>query len=134
VRYRKERKPLYVATFSSKLFFEFLDQSLPNLLRIALLYPIPFLQGFFDAEGYVAVDKRKVWRVGVSNSNLTLLKVVQDVLNKLGIENRLEIDTNRKGCKKVWKVVISRKSSIKRFKEMVNFTIKRKKEKLKKLR
>jgi len=136
-RLRKGRKPIYSITVSSKVLFEFFNLPLTEILKVALIYPIHFLRGFFDAEGYVAIDKkknRKRIRIGVSNSNLELLEVIREVLNNLGIENRLETDTDREGYKKVWKVVISKKESLLKFKKIVNFTIKRKRKKLEKLR
>ena len=129
-RRRMGRRTLYEVTYSSKSLYEFLSKRLSDVLKVALVYPTHFLRGLFDADGYVA---RGYWRIGLSNSDKCLLQVVKSVLKELGIESRIEMDTNRKGCKRVWKLVISKRASIERFYRHVGFTIERKKEKLKEM-
>ena len=98
VRKRKGKRPLYEVTYSSKLLYDFLDRPFKDIISVAIVYPSHFLRGLFDAEGYVA--RGKYWRVGLSNSNLKLLKTVKSILEKFGIKSRIEIDTQNKGIKK----------------------------------
>jgi len=78
-----------------------------------------FLRGYFDSEGTVGA-----YLVGASSVNKKGLVLVEDLLGRLGIDSKVY------SCKNAYSLVISRKSNLKKFKELVGFTIIRKAQKL----
>lgn len=104
-------------------------------------YPEEACQAFFDAEGSLSI-KHKI--IEASNTNLKLLKVIQQLLKKLGIESRINkwkrkdryFYKNGKRYKRkpiIYRLRITGKANIKRFYNKIGFTIERKWKKLKKL-
>ena len=129
-RKRARKKDLFEVTFSSKELFFFLSKNIekPEIKEVIFQYPKEFLQGIFDAEGSVTMIRGKSPRITLSNTDLKLLQICQDLLNKLGISSRIEKE-NKKG-KISWRIVISRKKDIVEFQKKIGFSIIRKMKKL----
>jgi DNA endonuclease len=122
----------------------FLKQGLSKLLTIALRFPREFLRGIFDAEGWVGVSKvhnRLTLHVGIAMSNKVIIQTVRSVLiNRFGIAvtgpylkkgkpsviKGRHIDFKRD----VYDIRISTHNDVRKFSELVSFSIKRKREKL----
>ncbi|MFH8087083.1 MAG: LAGLIDADG family homing endonuclease [Candidatus Aenigmatarchaeota archaeon] len=83
-----------------------------------------FLKGFFDSEGSVGS-----YVISVSSVNKKGLIGVKKLLSKLGI--RANLIAVKKG--KYFVLYISRKENIKKFKQLINFTINRKRKRLESL-
>jgi intein-encoded DNA endonuclease-like protein len=43
-----------------------------------------FVRGFYESEGWNSVDIRGGWEIGMCNTNINLLKTVQNILSELG--------------------------------------------------
>jgi intein-encoded DNA endonuclease-like protein len=143
-RFKVQRLPMYVVRYSNRQLVKFLRQPLKKLLEIAFVYPSEFLQGFFDAEGYVGVAAEHEFQIsaGVENSSKRLLMEIKRILSSV-----FQIDSiiNRKRKPGTLKVIRGipfrmRKSSyslafyrtrdLQRFQRQVGFSISRKNEKL----
>jgi len=83
------------------------------------------LQGYFDAEGcpFYGV-KRGDRRVEVGSKNKKGLMQVQDLLFSLDISSKLYRDRSW------WKLRVSGRENIQKFRDLINFTIKRKETRL----
>ncbi len=114
----------------------------PNILLPYLQqYPREACQAFFDAEGSSSVNHKMI---DASNTNLKLLKIVQQLLKKLGISSYINKQKrkdryfykNGKRYKRkaiIYRLRITGKTNITKFYNEVGFTIRRKQNKLKKL-
>ena len=80
---------------------------------------ICFLRGYFDSEGSVGN-----YLVSASSVNRGGLVLVEKLLGKLGIACKVY------DCKNAYSLVVSRKENIRKFKNLVGFTIFRKTRKL----
>ena len=124
--------------------YEFLRQPKERLFEVAKEYPAEFLRGFFDSEGCVEVWKgREVIAISASNYDLDVLEFARILLEQLGIHSRI-YRIKRKG--QVSKIrgdtyrynsdlhalKIYRRNDIRRYVDMIGFTIRRKLEKAKK--
>ena len=126
-----------------------------NILYLLRRFPREFIRMFFDAEGgpagIIAMRSYKVRRprvtaffnaiISVYNSNIKLLKEIQDKLRTLGIRSLIRMRLKageivivlgrmvrcNKSC---YQLVITRKDSIIRYGEEIGFISKRKREKL----
>jgi len=131
-KHRPNRQVLYTVTYGSKQLYTLLEYPLDEVIKVASPHPKSFLQGFYDAEGYVAIGKNNSIRVGLSNSNLKMLNVSKNLLeSEFGIRARIEKDTSRKKYKKAYKLILRSRDDIMKFKKLVNFSIKRKAKKIK---
>lgn len=88
--------------YDSAALYDYLQQPVGNLVPLVEAFPEKFLQGFFDAEGYVTQSINATaevllsMRVGVANANPEYLVVVEGTLRSLGISSRTRV-TNRAG-------------------------------------
>lgn len=133
--------------YDAAMLYDYLQQQLEGLTPLIDSFPEKFLQGFFDAEGYVSqsVDVtgealRSMW-VGGANTNLDYIQVVQRSLAALGIVCKTRI-TNRAGQTMVIRgrafvrrrdvrhVEIRDRKSLELFKNHVGFLIPEKRGKL----
>ena len=78
-----------------------------------------FLKGYFDSEGCV-----HPYKIDAASVNLNALKDVQILLEKLEIKSKIY------SGKKYHTIVVSRKENIRKFKEKIGLTIKRKQQRL----
>jgi len=147
----REPKPIrmegqfYAVDYDTALMYDYLAQPLEELLPCIKAYPSQFLRGFFDAEGYItfhpATGASLVIELGVANTNLDYLDLVQNLLDSLGMTVRRRV-TNKKGgimtirgrsfVRKhdVWHLCIRRLEDIPRFSRKVGFANARKAGKL----
>ena len=145
VKIKKERDftrsgERYVVSVCNKRLWEFLtDQPLKNLIKIAEKFPKEFLQGLFDAEGFVCNSY-----IGLANTNTFLLNEVKKLLSIWGIKYKLKLVIKKgqkvkirgkfyKANKNVYSLLITRKEDVEKFAKFVGFCMKRKKIKLKNL-
>lgn len=78
-----------------------------------------FLRGYFDSEGCV-----RPYTIDATSVNLNALRDVQILLEKLEIKSKIY------SGKKYHTIVVSRKENIRKFKEKIGLTIKRKQQRL----
>ncbi len=77
--------------YDSAVLYDYLQQSLTDLLPLVVSFPSMFLRGFFDAEGFVSpmlnhsTQRFLGIMLGVSNTNLEYLNCVQRLLEGLGM-------------------------------------------------
>jgi len=142
-RFRVRRLPMHVVRYSCKALVELLRLPLKKLLEIAFAFPCEFLRGFYDAEGHVDVGVSRVLelRIGVDNSDRTLMFEVKHLLTKLNIASRFE-RRRKKGTtmlirgvifakrRNSYSVVIGRNADMRRFASEIGFSIRRKIQKL----
>ncbi len=140
IRYERDstRSDRWAVEVKSKHLYQFLSQEDEKLFKIAEKYPEDFLRGLFDSDGGFSSG-----RVFLTNSDKNLLNFVSRLLTKMGIEHRIVLKT-RKGeivkCRgipykanvDIYDIVIGKKFSILKFYKKINFSIKRKREKLEK--
>jgi len=83
-----------------------------------------FLKGFFDSEGEI---DRKIGRIGATSANLGGLKQIGELLNILGVEYTIIKKKDlRPNTSQKYILRIHDKRSIKKFYDLVGFTINRK--------
>ncbi|NJE01107.1 LAGLIDADG family homing endonuclease [Thermococcus sp. JdF3] len=128
---------------SNKTLFQLLSSSKETLFSLSERYPVQFLRGFFDSEGFPTVNAGKTFdvKVGVVNSDVQVLKFAKKLLKELGIRSRMvklyskgheftirgEVYTSNVDMFVLW---ISRFGDVVSFYENVGFTATRKSEKL----
>lgn len=125
---------------SSKQLYDFLDGSLESQKEYIEEYPTDFLRGFFDSEGGAnqsGYDKR----VYCYNTNKTLLEYVKKLLDDLGISSNI-CQIYKSGSvgtiegrdlvrtKDGYQLLIRSSDNIRKFKQTVGFSIRRKQEAL----
>ncbi len=130
---------------NSKLLYEFLKQPKEELFKVARMYPVEFLRGFFDSEGCVEVWKEhRVMAISASNYDLEILKFAGSLLGQLGIHSRIYRIKKRGLVSKIredtyryssdlYSLKIYRLDDIRRYVSIIGFTIRRKLEKAKNL-
>lgn len=100
-------------------------------------YPVEFLRGFFDGEGHVGGHKRGKYvygYIGAKNTNFEVMKYGGELLDRLSIYHSLyRVKERKRNCKPYLMLFINRERDVKRFHEMVGFSINRKIRKLDKL-
>ncbi|WP_048056621.1 LAGLIDADG family homing endonuclease [Thermococcus sp. 4557] len=76
---------------SNKALFRLLSGSRERLLSLAGEYPVEFLKGFFDSEGFPTISAGKTFAVQVAavNSDLVVLEFVGKLLGVLGIGSKI---------------------------------------------
>jgi len=134
----------YISEFCSKQIVEFLSEPLSELKKIIEISPINFLRGIFDAEGCISQkcqNKRLYPRIFLTNSNSELINYVKNLLEKFGIKSTIQGNTKagkikticnkntatRKTC---YNLCIENIEGVRKFKSLINFSIKRKQERL----
>jgi len=132
----------YVVRLNSKQVVEFLNskgsfrtynwnvpKDIKNCNRRKII--CSFLRGLFDSDGYVAFSKRTRF-VGIQIFNTGGLKEVQELLRRIGIKSRIKQNTTQK-LKNMHFLITSDRQSLEIFSTKISFSIKRKRESLKKL-
>ncbi|MHA1853765.1 MAG: LAGLIDADG family homing endonuclease [Candidatus Heimdallarchaeaceae archaeon] len=132
VCYEREFKPQFNCWFSSRSVCEFLSGiDLNDLISSNEDIKCAFLRSFFDSEGHVA---KKYRQICVINTNLKLIKLTKKLLSSLGIRTTPILIQKGNGFNK--KAVLFRlhlkmsPTNVRLFKEKVNFTIERKRQRL----
>lgn len=91
----------YVIALSRSLVEWYENLNYEKIKRVALLYPANFLEGFFDAEGHAYLGstnkngKYKQRRAFMVNTNLRLLEIAKECVEKLGIKANIHKHTHR---------------------------------------
>lgn len=118
-------------SISNKSLFDFLSSPFNERHKAVVeSFPSAFLGAFFDGEG--CVSRRGVHSVGVGavNKNLKLLQYIKDLLQRrFGIRSWISARTE----KMIYELGITRKKHCQVFAQKIGFTIRRKREKLRKL-
>jgi intein-encoded DNA endonuclease-like protein len=144
VRRRAGRLPMYIVKYSSRQLTELLRRPVSELVVLASAFPREFLRGFFDAEGFVSVTAGNLFRVdvGLDNTEQYLLVRVGTILRKsfnldsmiqrkresgsiMSIRGHTFLKRRTSFC-----LTIRRMDGIKRFGNLVGFSISRKQQKL----
>lgn len=139
----EDRLPLYSVRYSSRQLFNLLHLPLDRLLEMTSAFPIEFLRGFFDAEGYVTMSVGRGFSLGVGaeNSELSLLLLARRLLGILGIDSSLS-PKREAGTMKVIRgktfamkhathsLFIGKSKGVRQFASLVGFSIPRKTRKL----
>lgn len=124
----KNKHGYYVFSAYSKILYEFFNNRHENLERYKYVtekYPIEFMRGFYDSEGYVSHATRRDI-VGVSNNNIELLQYIQGLLSRLfNIISRMN-----KCSENAYALLIQRQAGIIKYAQYIGFTINRKSQKL----
>ena len=98
---------------------------------------ISFLEGFFDSEGtaYYETRKRAKYMIKFSSSDLNTIKIIRDMLVKLGIDSKTYWCINkRKNISYYRDVYITNQINTVKLAKLIHSSIPRKEENLKKLR
>lgn len=134
----------FVGEASSKILVRFLKRPWITLVQFAKPYTTDFLRGLFDSEGFTNISTTKQFPVGIgmANTNLLLLRVVQSILkDDFQIKSHINLSV-KKGTKvKIWNLPyearkdlytlnIHKFNHVKKFQKEIGFTILRKKNKL----
>ncbi len=141
---RREPKPFtrdrsfYVVDYDSVALSDYLNQPLAILLDSLEGFESEFLQGFFDAEGYVTCNvdakARRVrgFQIGAANTNMEYLDACKSRLAKFGLAGRIRV-TNKRGQtmkvrgrtwirrNDVYHLVLGSMSKVRIFNELVGF-------------
>ncbi|MBI2498889.1 hypothetical protein HYV88_01455 [Candidatus Woesearchaeota archaeon] len=129
-------KPRYVINLTSKLVvkdllqysksFKTKEWEVPEkILRSSSKVKSAFLRGFFDSEGSISLKKPYGVYLSVCSGNETPLLKIKEVL-----KNDFNIDLSVVYSKSVTRLKSSGYKNVKTFYENINFTIKRKRDKL----
>jgi len=134
----------FVASVGSKEFVEFLKSNKEDLSNLAEKYPADFLRGLFDSEGFTSISPNMQFQIGIgmANTNLILLRKVKNILQKeFGIKSHITVSMKKNEEVKIWNKIyhanknvyclaIHKYEHIKKFSQLIRFTIYRKQEKL----
>lgn len=138
---------VYISEFRSKQLVEILSKSITELRQFIEISPLDFLKGIFDAEGCISQkyqNNRIYLRVFLTNSNLELINYIKYLLEKLEIKSTIQINTwagkikaifsrNTATRKMCYNLSIENIMGIRNFARLIDFSINRKREKLKTL-
>lgn len=130
-------RPQIIGSFSSKqMYLDLLrylnpkNKTIPEQVKnSSVSVQTMFLKGMYDSEGNVNFSKKYTRRIGLYNTNYDLLKDIQNVLENLGMMTKLKPFVKGKN-KMCYTIDIHGLDNFILFKEMIGFTIKRKKDKL----
>jgi intein-encoded DNA endonuclease-like protein len=118
----------YKVSFHSDSFYKLYNKKFDNIIN---KYPINFLKGVYDAEGYVTLRKdKKHFVIGLGMTNKKIIYLIRKHLDKLNITHKLFIARTRTTNRPYYKIYISNTDSIELFKQKINFSITRKSERL----
>lgn len=121
----------YCLGFSNKVLGRFLQLPLEDQKSIIEKFPIPFIQGMFDSEGYVG--KRTIT---LANTNEDMVKYIHWLLSRLSIESHLSFVPKSKikgATKDVHVLNITGQENLAKFCMKVGFAIRRKQKKIVKI-
>lgn len=136
--FKTSKRSYYIVRLYSKDIAEFIHRFNINSISVASReIKCYFLRGLFDSEGGIGIsnlDKpQKASRhIGFYNSNKDLIDIVSKILKQLNIKHHINTRVNSGfGSKKLqYGIIITGMENILRFKQFINFSIKRKEEKL----
>ena len=104
--------------------FKTKEWSVPESIKNASIEEkASFLRGFFDSEGSVDIGSR---RIRATSSNLNGLSGTKILLESIGIRSKIDL----KSSKKAYDLKIQDRRSVEIFEKNIEFTIRRKKERL----
>lgn len=139
-----ESRRVYIVEVRSKELVELLLKDFEDLLKFIEGSEASFIRGLFDAEGCINIkyQKGRIYpRIFLTNSDTKIIDFVKSHLKKEGISSNIQINTRAgkekfilgkktKTSKDCYNLVIENITGVKKFMEKINFTIKRKREKL----
>lgn len=139
-----EGKTWYIVKVTSFMLYEFVNQSMEQLLTYLEAFPHAFLRGLFTAEGGPSVSvqhsRRLYLDVGLfaSNSDYQLLALSASMLSKLGLlPGRIKLDTEKGektnygvARKSTWQLLLSKFRDVEEFALAIGFADSRKQQKL----
>jgi intein-encoded DNA endonuclease-like protein len=120
--------PRYRITVVRRDLYELLTQPIDFLLELTSKYPRAFIRGFGDGDGGVTRSRPqvKIW-----NSNLKLLKFIQRLLLFLGIHGFIHFG-HKSPNGVVYQLQIQRLEDVRKYRDLIGFTIRRKQKVLEK--
>jgi len=139
--YIDRNKNIYFVRNNNYMLYRLFEKARKNtkylerLLHLNKGYMLPFVEGFFDAEGCVKIIKEKTRHLpkiclDFTNTNINYLEIIRKILkNQLKIEARHSIQKQSGNRKTVYHLRIYKKASVRIFFEKIN-TTKLKKEKI----
>jgi len=103
----------------------------PEILKSSNQIKAKFLMGFFDSEGNVDVENRRIHAISI---NLIGLKEIKSLLESIGIMSKIKTRKKTIGNRKISCTVnIQDRKSVELFYKFIGFSIKRKQERVIKL-
>jgi hypothetical protein len=132
----KKGKGTWATRGYDKTLINFMKKPLDHHKPIIEAYPADFLRAFFDGEGSVTeiVKKERVYGcVAAVNTNFEIIEYVRNLLQeKFSLRPTLGVDkrTNNGRWKIRYIVRLYRMDNIRRFNDLIGFSIERKKKKL----
>jgi len=125
----KKGKGTWVARGYGKALIDFMKEPLDLHKPIIELYPADFWRAFFDGDGHITEIRKKgcvYGCVGATNTNLEIIEYVRDLLQKIfSLHPTIgRDDRKRKVC---YAVRLYRMGDVKRFHDLIGFSIERKK-------
>jgi len=129
----KKSKGTWVARGYEKTLINFMEKPLDHHKPIIELHPADFLRAFFDGEGHVTEIRKKgrvYGCVAATNTNFEIIECVRDLLQKT-FSLHPTLGRNDKGRKVCYMVRLYRMDDIRRFNNLIGFSIERKKKRLK---
>jgi intein-encoded DNA endonuclease-like protein len=142
---REHKYGHFIVAATSKSLYLFLKNGMDSYEPIIDKYSSEFIRGFADSEGTPSYSgKRRNPVVRIVNTNLTLLKYIQRLLrDRFQIESRIQPQRLNPSVTKdgrvitpkktFFRLVIGKRKCVIKFKEAINFSISRKRNKLEEL-
>ena len=139
-----ETSKVYFSEFCSKQFVEFLLQPFEKVEKVIEPYISDFLKGIFDAEGSISIryqNNRVYPRIFLTNANIKLINYIKTKLKEMDINSTIQLNTpegkekkifnkKTKTNKDVYNLCIENIEGVRKFAEIINFSIEHKKRKL----
>lgn len=124
----KERDNFYKTQSSSKELYEYLISE--RWVKVAEILPKQFIRGFFDSEGWVDINSK---RVCAANSNLEIIVFTNVLLKRCGIKTQKIQKRDFKKYKTMYEIRFAGKNNLEIFQKNIGFSILRKNQRLKEL-
>lgn len=124
----------YEVRINSVILYSFLSQTQENLRRITDKFPVEFLRGFYDSEGSITI-----WHNGgrahlsLSNMKRDIIEYSQELLCSLDIKSDISVCKIPKSSNSYFRLTVSSKKDVIKFRELVGFSIARKQQVLEKV-
>lgn len=128
----KKSKGTWVARGYGRTLIDFMKKPLNHHKSIIELYPADFLRAFFDGEGHVTEirkERRVYGCVAATNTNLEILEYVRGLLQKI-FSLHPTMGRDKRGRKVCYAVRLYQMDDVKRFRDLIGFSIERKRRRL----
>ena len=89
----KYKDAFYVVAASKAFYIWFKSLTLNNLQKLLMEMDCikGFLRGFYESEGSISHKTKNAWQIVIYNTNIQLIKIVQEFLTRLGFSHSLRI-------------------------------------------